>query len=183
MEITREVVRIVTIALGPLVLASYAYGLSHAEDGSALWGGIPESWRGLNVVCMLVAAAGYIIFWWIALFQLEGGHLEALRWPWGESDEAGLDRLLLAFLLILIPSALWIESTIFHLSNDYSWTPLLVVGILFLVSVGNVMFGLLAYGAYQDGVEGSGLMIAGAVMLGIQCIVNDLVIWSIKFPW
>jgi hypothetical protein len=91
--------------------------------------------------------------------------------------------LLLAFLLILIPSALWIESTIFHLSNDYSWTPFLVVGILFLVSVGNVMFGLLAYGAYQDGVEGSGLMIAGAVMLGIQCIVNDLVIWSIKFPW
>ena len=58
-----------------------------------------------------------------------------------------------------------------------------MVGILFLVSVGNVMFGLLAYGAYQDGVEGSGLMIAGAVMLGIQCIINDLVIWSIKFPW
>jgi hypothetical protein len=75
------------------------------------------------------------------------------------------------------------ESTIYHLSNDYSWTPLLAIGMLFLTSVGNVMLGLLAYGAYQDGVEGSGMMIAGVGMLAIQCILNDLVIWSIKFPW
>jgi hypothetical protein len=85
--------------------------------------------------------------------------------------------------LILIPSALWLESTLFHLSNDYSWTPVLVIGILILVAIGNVMLGLLAYGSYQDGVDGSGLMIAGAVMLGIQCVINDCILWSIKFPW
>ena len=59
----------------------------------------------------------------------------------------------------------------------------MVIGILFLVSVGNVMMGLLAYGAFQDGVSGSGLMILGAAMLAVQCIVNDFVIWSIRFPW
>ena len=183
MEITREAVRVATIVLGPLVLASYAYGLSHAEDRMALWGGIPSSWQTYIVPFMFVAAAGYLMFWWIALFQMEVSALEALRWPWGESDGSGLNRLLLAFLLVLIPSALWIESTIFHLANDYSWTPILVIGILFLVSVGNVMMGLLAYGAYQDGVNSSELMILGAAMLAVQCIVNDLVIWSIRFPW
>ena len=50
-------------------------------------------------------------------------------------------------------------------------------------SIGNVMLGLLAYGAYQDGIEGSSLMIAGAIMLAIQCILNDFVIWVYKFPW
>ena len=83
----------------------------------------------------------------------------------------------------MIPSALWLESTLFHLSNNYSWTPVLVIGILMLVAVGNIMIGLLAYGAYQDGVKGARLMIVGSVMLGIQCILNDFILWSIKFPW
>ena len=69
------------------------------------------------------------------------------------------------------------------MENNYSWTPVLVIGTLFLTSVGNLMIGLLAYGAYQDGVEGAGLMIVGAVMLGIQCILNDFIIWVYKFPW
>ena len=45
------------------------------------------------------------------------------------------------------------------------------------------MFGLLAYGAYQDGVDGSGIMLLGSIFLGIQVIVNDLIVWSAKFPW
>mgnify|MGYP000877318167 FL=1 len=91
--------------------------------------------------------------------------------------------MLLAYSLILIPSALWLESTLFHISNNYSWTPVLVIGILMMVSIGNLMLGLLAYGAYQDRVNGSGLMMVGAVMLGIQCIFNDCILWSLKFPW
>ena len=183
MEVTRNVIRIFVLVFGPLVLASYIYGVSHAEDKTALWGGIPTSWQAYIIPFMFVAAAGFLMYWWIALYQLEESEITSLRWPWGESDDSGAGRLLLAYALILIPSALWMESTICHLSNDYSWTPLLVIGVLFLTSVGNVMLGLLAYGAYQDGVEGSGMMIAGAGMLAIQCILNDLVIWSIKFPW
>ena len=78
---------------------------------------------------------------------------------------------------------LWIDSTIFHMNNSYSWTPILVIGILALASVGNIMLGLLAYGAMQDGVEGSRTMLLGSVLLGIQVILNDLIIWSAKFPW
>ena len=183
MEITRQLVLIFTFVFGPLVLASYVYGISHADKPQDLWGGIPLSWQAYIVPFMFIAAAGVLIYWWIVFFQFDQDTFSSLHWPWGYSDGNGAIRLLLAYALVLIPSALWLESTLFHLSNNYSWTPVLVIGILMMVAIGNIMLGLLAYGAYQDGVNGSGLMMIGAVMLGIQCIVNDCIIWSLKFPW
>ena len=59
----------------------------------------------------------------------------------------------------------------------------MVIGILTIVSIGNVMFMLLAYGAYQDGVDGAGWMLIGSIALAIQVIFNDLIVWSAKFPW
>ena len=183
MEVTRQVVLIFTLVFGPLVLAAYAYGISHAERPMELWGGIPESWQTYIVPFMFIAAFGFLMYWYIVFFQFDESTLGSMRWPWGESDESGAFRLLIAYSLILIPSALWMESTIFHMENDYSWTPVVVVGTLLLTSVGNLMLGLLAYSAYHDGIDGAGLMIAGALMLGIQCILNDFVIWVYKFPW
>lgn len=183
MEITRQLVLIFTFVFGPLVLASYVYGISHADKPQDLWGGIPLSWQTYIVPFMFIAAAGFLIYWWIVFFQFDQDTFSSLHWPWGYSDGNGAIRLLLAYALVLIPSALWLESTLFHLSNNYSWTPVLVIGILMMVAIGNIMLGLLAYGAYQDGVNGSGLMMIGAVMLGVQCIVNDCIIWSLKFPW
>ena len=183
MEVTRQLVLVFTLLFGPLVLASYAYGLSHAEKPMDLWGGIPETWRGYIVPFMFVAAFGFLMYWYIVFFKFDESAIQSLRWPWGESDGDGATRLLIAYFLFLIPSALWIESTILHIENDYSWTPVLVIGALFLTSVGNLMLGLLAYGSYHDGISGAGLMIVGAVMLGIQCILNDFIIWVYKFPW
>ncbi len=182
-EITRRLVLAFTFFFGPLVLVSYVFGLSHAENPMELWGGVPEAWRTYIVPFMFVAALGFLIYWYIVFFCLEESAVSSMRWPWGESDGNGEVRLLLAYAAFLIPSALWIESTILHIENEYSWTQFLVIGTLFFTSVGNVMLGLLAYGAYQDGIEGSSLMIAGTIMLAIQCILNDFVIWVYKFPW
>ena len=117
------------------------------------------------------------------MFQLEISELENLRWPWSDSDGSGMERLLIAYALFLIPSALWLESTSYHLSNDYSWTPIIVVGTLLITSIGNIMLGLIAYSAYVDGIQGSQMMLLGAFLISIQCILNDLIIWSVKFPW
>ena len=183
MEITRQSALFFIVVFGPLVLLSYIYGVSRTDRPQDLWGGIPLSWQTYIIPFMFIAAAGFLIYWWTIFFKLDHNTFSALRWPWGSSDGKGANRILLAYCLILIPSALWLESTLFHLSNNYSWTPVLVIGILVLVAIGNIMIGFLAYGAYQDGVKGSGMMITGAVMLGIQCIVNDCILWSFKFPW
>ena len=183
MEVSREFIRKFTFVAGPLVLISYAFALSRLDDWDSLWGGVPDTWITYIVPFMFIAAIGFLMYWWVALFKLDVAVFESLRWPWNESDGNGGMRLLLAYALFLIPSMLWIDSTIFHMNNSYSWTPILVIGILALASVGNIMFGLLAYGAMQDGVEGSRIMLLGSVFLGIQVILNDLIIWSAKFPW
>lgn len=183
MEINRNFVRLFTFVAGPMVLVSYVLALSKMEDGTELWGGIPSSWTTYIVPFMFLAAIGFLMYWWVALFKIEISVLESLRWPWGESDGKGTQRLLLSYALFLIPSMLWIDSTRLHINNGYSWTPFLVIGILALASVGNILFALLAYAARQDGVEGSRLMLLGSIFLGIQVIVNDLIVWSVKFPW
>mgnify|MGYP001158050254 FL=1 len=182
-EVNRDFVRSFTYISGPLVLFSYVFALSRIDDGAALWGGIPNSWITYIVPFMLLAAVGFLMYWWVALFQLDASSVDSFRWPWGESDGNGATRLLMAYALFLIPSIFWIDSTIFHMNNSYNWTPFLVVGILALASVGNVLLMLLAYGAWQDDVEGSGLMLVGSIFLGVQVIINDLIMWSAKFPW
>jgi len=182
-EISRQLVLAFTFVFGPLVLASYVYGLSHAEKPIELWGGVPEAWRVYIVPFMFLAALGFLMYWYIVFFQFDESIMRSLRWPWAESDGNGATRLLIAYAAFLIPSALWIESTIMHLENNFAWTQYLVIGTLLVTSIGNIMLGLLAFGAYQDGVEGSSLMIIGAIMLAIQCILNDFVIWIYKFPW
>ena len=183
MDLNRDYLRLFTGIFGLLVLLSYVYGVSRADDAQSLWGGVPLSWQSKIVPFMFIAAIGYLIYWWIALFQLETTSLENMHWPWSESDGSGLQRLFIANALVLIPSALWLESTLFHLNNQYQWTPILVIGILFLVALGNFLMGALAYSSYQDSIDGSGLMLAGSLMLAIQCILFDFIIWSVKFPW
>ncbi len=183
MEVTREFLRIFTAIIGGLVLASYVWGISRLPQANDLWGGVSGNLQKFSIVFMFVAALGYMIYWWFALFQIDPVSFSELRWPWGESDGQGGNRLLLSFILFLIPSMLWLESTGLHLRNPTSWTPFLVVGVLLLVAIGNIMLGLLAYSAFQDGTEGAMWMIIGAIAISIQCIINDLIIWSWKFPW
>ena len=183
MKVTRNFVRIFIHIFGTLVLVSYVYGLSHASDKDALWGGIPWSQAQFIVPFMFLAAFGFLMYWWIILYQNDEYALESLRWPWGESDGGGGARLLLAFALLVIPSALWLEATIFHIENEYSWTPFLVIGVLILACVGNIMMGLLAYSAYVDEMPGGRKMLIGSILLGIQCIVFDGIYWNLKFPW
>ena len=149
MEITRQFIRTFVIVLGILVLLSYVYGVSKSSDATALWGGIPLSWTKFIIPWMFIAAIGFLMYWWTILYSVDVSVIENLRWPWGESDGKGANRLLLTYCVFMIPSMLWLESTLFHMNNEYSWTPFLVIGILTLASIGNIMFGQL-YSRCQD---------------------------------
>ena len=70
MEVTRKFVRIFILIFGTLVLVSYVYGLSHASDTEALWGGIPWSQAQMIVPFMFLAAFGFLTYWWTVLFRL-----------------------------------------------------------------------------------------------------------------
>ena len=183
MQINQDNLKIFTTIAGFFVLLSYVYGVWKAPDRTALWGGIEGGLLKFSVVFMFVAAAGYLIMWYSVLFQMSAEDFENLRWTFSQKSGSGINVLAVAFVLFLIPSMLWLESTSFHLRTDYSWTPILVIGILMLVSIGNVLFIMLGLTAHADG-NPQGMMIAiGGAMISIQCIINDLIIWSWKFPW
>jgi len=185
MEVSRELVRTVVFVLGPMVLASYVIGLRRMDDPMSLWGGIPESWRPLNVTCMFIAAAGFLIAWWQLLFSWEYSVVEGIGWPWSQGGSTGgHGRLLIAMLLILIPSMLWLELTRIHIQTDSALTQWIVIGNLWLVVLGNLLLILLGWEAWQSGVDGTGMLpFVGGLMLGIQVIVNDGILWVWKYPW
>ena len=55
----------------------------------------------------------------------------------------------------MIPSAMWIEMTRFHISQHKKWTPFATIGILILVSIGNILYahllGGMANGDWRTG--------------------------------
>ncbi len=87
MEITRETIRMMLYILGPLVLTSYVIGIYRMDDPNQLWGGIPESWRPFNVVCMFIATAGFLIMWWYFLYQWDAAAVETVQWPWTNGND------------------------------------------------------------------------------------------------
>lgn len=181
--VTRRHLRAFVFVAGPLVLVSYVVGIARADDPEALWGGITGAARAATIPFMFVAAAGFLAYAWVILFRLDDEQLAGLHWPWAAPDGRGAQRALTSYALYLIPSALWLEATLLHLNDPRAWTPTLVVGVLFLVSVGLVMLGLLGWSAHRERVPRARWMVLGAIGMGIQSIVNDLIIWVIEFPW
>ena len=184
MEIKRETIRMMLYILGPMVLVSYVIGVYRMDNPELLWGGIPESWQPLNVACMFIATIGFLIMWWHFLYRWDAAAVETVQWPWTSGNDGGHTRLLIAFLLILIPSCLWLELTAFHIRTDYSWTKWLVIGNLLLVCLGNILLGMFALSAHRNKIQpGTIWPIIGAMMFAIQVIINDGILWSLKYPW
>ncbi len=183
MEISRDFVRTTVIIGGILVLSSYVWGVSKMEHPDQLWGGVSKSLQKITVPFMFLAAIGFLVFWWNSMYSLSIAELQSLQFPWSDNDGKGVQRMFLAYMLFLVPSMLWLESARFHELQTYSWTPVLVIGILALASIGNILFIFLAYSAYEQDIARSGWMLLGTIFLAIQVIINDLVIWSYAYPW
>ena len=77
MKINRSFVLNFIFFFGPLVLVSYLYGFSHMDDPTVAWGGVPLSWQTYIVPFMFVAAFGFLMYWWIAFFQLDEKTLQS----------------------------------------------------------------------------------------------------------
>jgi hypothetical protein len=133
---------------------------------------------------MFISATGFLIMWWFFLYRWDATVVESVQWPWSEGTSGGHNRLLIAFLLVTIPSMLWLELTAFHMQTEANWTQWLVIGNLWLVCLGNILLGLFAWSAHQQGANSDSFWpVVGACMLGIQVIINDGILWNIKYPW
>lgn len=166
---------------GLAVLGSYAWGFAaHRETAGALWGGVPDALRPLYTANMFLAAAGYFLFTWFVLLRLEP---EATRVgaPLGYGMGYGLFPLL--YLLILVPSALWLPLMLRLLEAPSGLLWWIVRLDLALVGAGSVGLLLAILALDTPGpLPGRALAVAGLVPFILQTAVLDALVWPAFFP-
>jgi hypothetical protein len=155
------------------VLASYLWGaLAQPAAMDALWGGVPPAARGLYTVNMFLAAFGYLVFTPYIVFRLCAG-----------AAPGSLGWVRLAYLGILIPSALWLPLTAWMVDSPSValwWAIHLDLG---LVAVGSLALLVLLIrsgpGRRQRGHLAATL---GALPFCLQTVVLDAIVWPLYFP-
>jgi hypothetical protein len=161
---------------GCAVLASYAYGFTaHTELAPGLWGGVPAWLRPFYTASMLFAALGYFAFSVPILFRLDPERTRIAG--------AGFRLFHLLYLLVLLPSALWMPLTFELLEQPRLWLWWAIRVVLFAVGAGSV--GLVAAIARAEPWPSRGLRalaLVGVLAFALQTAVLDALVWPVYFP-
>jgi len=125
---------------------------------------------------MLTAAAGYFAFSYFIIFRLDPAEVAA-------TNSFSYTMFILAYALILFPSAMWMPLTFAMLEKPSRllWWAIRVT--LFIVGIGSL--GLLALLLILNHDEPTWLFwlaVAGAILFCIQTAVLDALVWPIYFP-
>ena len=167
---------VLTNVLGGIaVLGSYVYGLGAMVDPSALWGGVPEWLKPVYTVSMFTAAAGYFGPLWLVLVGVDADRVR--------SGRSGFELFQRCYLLILVPSALWLPLTARMIAapSDGLWFVIRLV--LFTVAVGSVglLVAIVRAEPRPRGV-GFGFAVLGQLAFCVQTAVLDPLVWPAFFP-
>jgi hypothetical protein len=162
---------------GAAVLVSYAYSLGLAPVTQAsLWGGVPPALLPAYVTSMALAMAGYFAFTCFLLFAVDAGRVRI-------AGRFSYHLFLGLYLMILIPSALWLPLTSAMVQQPSGTLWLLIRLVLALVGLASVGL-LLALVALQprQPTRAYWLAVAGSVAFCFQTAVLDLFVWTSLFP-
>ena len=167
---------VINIIGGAAVIGSYIFGLK-AQSGGAnvLWGGVPESIRLVYGLSMILAALGYFAFTYYIFLRLIPS----------EVTIAGVFNFSLfyaIFLLILIPSALWMPLTNLYVSNPSIGTWIWIRTVLALVGVASIAL-LLSLLSLETKVPGISywLAIVGSGYFAFHTAILDAIVWAALF--
>jgi hypothetical protein len=162
---------------GAAVLASYAYilGFDPATQG-ALWGGVPPTLLPAYVTSMAMAMAGYFVFTYFLLFAVDPERVRIA----GRFSYRVFEGL---YLMILVPSALWMSLTSAMVQQPSSLLWLGIRLVLALVGLGSVglLLALLLLRPRQPATA-YWLALVGSVAFFFQTTLLDLFVWTAFFP-
>lgn len=161
----------INIIGGTAVITSYALGLkAHPGQIEALWGGVPVGLRPLYTGNMFFAAVGYLLVLYFMLFRVKATVRLGILPLW---------TINLLYLLILVPSALWMSLT-FKVADQYTlgrWLAVVTVLVLTgLASIG-LLISLLALEPRPLS-RSYWFSLAGGLFLVLQTAVLDATIWT-----
>jgi uncharacterized membrane protein len=164
---------LVVIVLGGLaVLASYVGGTRRGGGAAALWGGVPERIRPAYVASMLLSVIGYFGVLYYVFFKLAPGEVVIGGRP-------GFALFFPIFLLILVPSALWLPLTRFYVEapGKSRWTAIRLA--LFVVGLASIalIWVLFALETDERGVA-YWFAAGGSCYFAFHTFVLDALVWA-----
>jgi hypothetical protein len=167
---------IINIIGGAAVIGSYIFGLNAQEGGAnVLWGGVPVNIRPVYTVSMIISALGYFAFLYYIFFRLNPGQISI-------GGISGFTLFYVIFLLILIPSALWMPLTNVYVGNPGTGTWVLVRTVLAIVGLASIalLWSLLTLQGKMPGVS-YWLAVVGSGYFAFHTAVLDAIIWAALF--
>jgi hypothetical protein len=167
---------IINIAGGAAVIGSYIFGLSAQSGGAAvLWGGVPANIRPVYTVSMSLSALGYFAFLYYIFFRLDPAQTSI-------AGVSGFTLFYMIFLLILIPSALWMPLTNVYVGNPGTTMWVLVRTVLAIVGLASIalLWALLALHGKVPGVS-YWLAVIGSGYFAFHTAILDAIVWAALF--
>jgi hypothetical protein len=166
----------VMVVGGAAVIGSYIQGFAaHPGGAETLWGGVTGGLRILNYVTMLLAALGFFAFSYWLFFQLNPDEVQI-------ANRFGFWMFDVIFLVILIPSALWMPLTFTYLANPSTIGWVGVRLVLALVGIGSLalLWAIIAISPREANLA-YWFAVGGAAAFSLQTAVMDMFIWPALF--
>ena len=175
-----QIFALVNVIGGVMVVGGYAIFLYlFPAQRESLWGGIEGGWRVVFTVSMLLAAGGYITFFYLIVSKL-GVPSFAAGIP---SFLTGPNTMIFLCALFLAGASVWMPSTIaFIRSHDTFWW-IVAAGSLWVTALSLILMIVNLYGAEVTGsLIHKYLALAGLIYIWFHCLVLDAIVWIAKFP-
>lgn len=158
------------------VVASYIIGaIKNPVGASALWGGVPKNVIPLFALGMIFSAIGFLATTYYIFFKVDAAQVRI--WP-------GLDfRFFVAvYLLILVPSALWMTLTVRMVKNPGPGFEAGIRTVLILTAIGALLM-LISMATISPRITDWSwwLAVIGSAFFFLHTAVLDAVIWTILF--
>lgn len=161
---------------GAAVIASYIQGFAtHTGGAERLWGGVTGGLRYLNFITMILAALGFFAFSYWLFFRLNPDEVQI-------ANRFGYWFFYVIFIVILIPSALWMPLTFSYTSNPTTALWIGVRLVLVLVGIGSLalLWAVCAISPRETNLA-YWFAVGGAAAFAVQTAIMDMLIWPALF--
>ena len=167
---------LINLIFGSMVLYSYYAGVTKEPTLSVkLWGGVPLILQPFIVGCMFISAVGYFFFTYNFLSNVNPDNVMFL-------NKFNYWYLHIVYLLVLIPSMLWIDLTYKYMrsGNIFDWY--VVVAVLFCVAIASIILFLFTVDTKFDNKSFIYLgSVFGASFFVFHTFFLDGLIWTVFF--
>lgn len=174
----KKMMTALNLIAGPAVLVSYVLSANAYPSATVakLWGEVPDAVRPYYTSWMFVAATGYFLFTYFLLFRVDADRVRiAGRWGFGLFN--------LLYLLILVPSAIWMPLTLAHIESPAPVTWALIVAGLWTTGLASLaLIASLAALQPREPVTAWKLAVVGSVFFAGQTFLLDSCVWPALFP-